>query len=66
MTDPDIAYVKGFADARELAARTGGDAAVERELRHNPNAGPLKLRMVRQSIAVPIHALTPDDAGGCP
>ena len=44
------------AEARgmERAAQIGGNAAVEVLLRHEPDAGPLKIQMTRQTIANPI------------
>lgn len=42
------------ARVRDHAAQIGGDAAVEVLLRHEPDAGPLKVQMTRQAIANPI------------
>lgn len=44
------------ARVRDHAAQIGGDAAVEVLLRHEPDAGPLKVQMTRQAIANPIRA----------
>ena len=39
---------------RERAAKVGGDKAVEVLLRHDPDAGPLKVQLTRQGIAAAI------------
>lgn len=45
---------EAVAAERKRCAKAGGDKAVEILLRHEPDAGPLKIQMTRQGIAAAI------------
>ena len=53
-SEPAALIREAEARGMERAAQIGGNAAVEVLLCHEPDAGPLKIQMTRQTIANPI------------
>ena len=56
------AEARGRIKGLDEAAQIGGDAAVARLLRHEPDASPLKIQMTRQAIANPIRRAAKGEA----